>query len=197
MPVTWRLFLLRTNYYISLLCSCGSKKNTPLKELTEFSETEACSSCKFLISLLDYVDVQDRQTCSEFFAQPQVSILQWLDTILDDVFLNFYILDNTCIFWFTHSFFAHPRKSAMIPTLVENTTMCDIGVFLTASKVMTLYQFVCRREKGGITLFRSITVFCGTDSTSKNIPHVQFECGEYFAEYCQSYRTLLWIRIMS
>ena len=30
-----------------------------------------------------------------------------------------------------------------------------------------------------ITLFRSITVLCGTDNISQNIPHVQTGCEEY------------------
>lgn len=35
-----------------------------------------------------------------------------------------------------------------------------------------------------IPLFRSITVFCGSDSILQNIPHIQTDCLEYFAEYC-------------
>ena len=33
-----------------------------------------------------------------------------------------------------------------------------------------------------ITLFISITVLCGFDSTLQNAPHNQFGCGKYFAE---------------
>ena len=43
------------------------------------------------------------------------------------------------------------------------------------------------------TLFRSMTMLCGTNNIIQNIPHIQAECEKYFAEYCQSYRTLLWI----
>ena len=28
-----------------------------------------------------------------------------------------------------------------------------------------------------ITLFRSITMFCGIDNMMQNIPHIQYECG--------------------
>ena len=44
-----------------------------------------------------------------------------------------------------------------------------------------------------ITLFITITMFCGTDSILQNIPHIWIECEKYFAKYCQSHRTLLWI----
>ena len=49
-----------------------------------------------------------------------------------------------------------------------------------------------------ITLFRSITVFRGTDSIPGNIPcmSIRSGCVEYSLEYCQSHRTLLWIWIM-
>ena len=47
-----------------------------------------------------------------------------------------------------------------------------------------------------ITLFRSITMFYGTDSIMWNILHSQYECGEYSIEYCQSHITLLWIWIL-
>ena len=47
-----------------------------------------------------------------------------------------------------------------------------------------------------ITLFRFITMFCGTDNISRNILHIQSESAEYFVEYCQSHVTLLWIWIM-
>ena len=42
-----------------------------------------------------------------------------------------------------------------------------------------------------ITLFRSMTMFCGIDIIMWNISHIQTKCGEYFAKYCQSHRTLL------
>ena len=47
-----------------------------------------------------------------------------------------------------------------------------------------------------ITIFRSITLFCGTNSNPRNIFHIQIECEEYSIEYCQSHITLLWIWIM-
>ena len=37
-----------------------------------------------------------------------------------------------------------------------------------------------------ITLFRVITMFCGTNSILRNIFHILSECEEYSAEYCQS-----------
>ena len=39
-----------------------------------------------------------------------------------------------------------------------------------------------------IALFRSITMFCGTDSIPQNIPHIEFEWGEYFMKYYQSHK---------
>jgi hypothetical protein len=47
-----------------------------------------------------------------------------------------------------------------------------------------------------ITLFKSITMLCGTDNILQNIYHIQSECGEYSIEYCQFHRTLLSIGIM-
>jgi hypothetical protein len=41
-------------------------------------------------------------------------------------------------------------------------------------------------SSGSITLFRAITVFCGTNSILQNIPHIQIECEEYSVVYCQS-----------
>ena len=35
-----------------------------------------------------------------------------------------------------------------------------------------------------ITLFRSITLFCGTDSFPHHIFHIKIECREYVVEYC-------------
>ena len=48
----------------------------------------------------------------------------------------------------------------------------------------------------GITLFRTSTIFCGTDNTLRNILHIQPECEEYFVEYCHFRITLFWIWIM-
>ena len=39
-------------------------------------------------------------------------------------------------------------------------------------------------------------MFCGTHNIPHNILYIQYECGEYFMKYCQSHKTLLWIRIM-
>jgi hypothetical protein len=36
-----------------------------------------------------------------------------------------------------------------------------------------------------ITSFRAIAVLCGTDIILWNIPHIQFECEEYFTVYYQ------------
>ena len=47
-----------------------------------------------------------------------------------------------------------------------------------------------------IRLFKYITMFCWTDNISQNIFHIQYECEEYYVEYCQSNKTLLWIWIM-
>ena len=47
-----------------------------------------------------------------------------------------------------------------------------------------------------ITIFRSITLLCGTNSNPRNSFHIQIECEEYSIEYCQSHITLLWIWIM-
>ena len=47
-----------------------------------------------------------------------------------------------------------------------------------------------------ITLFTSITMFCGTDNILQNIPHIQTQCTKYSAKYCSSHITLLWIWIM-
>jgi hypothetical protein len=44
-----------------------------------------------------------------------------------------------------------------------------------------------------ITLFRPTVVFYGTNSTLQNTPHIQLEYVEYFIEFCQSHRTLLWV----
>jgi hypothetical protein len=43
----------------------------------------------------------------------------------------------------------------------------------------------------GITLFRAITVLCGTDSIMWNILHIHTECELYSAKDCQSCRTLI------
>ena len=42
-----------------------------------------------------------------------------------------------------------------------------------------------------ITLFISIKMFSGTNNVMQNVPHIQTECGEYSAKYCQSHITLL------
>jgi hypothetical protein len=44
-----------------------------------------------------------------------------------------------------------------------------------------------------ITLFRPIAMICGTGGILRVIPHIQTEYEEYFAKYCQSHITLLWI----
>ena len=43
------------------------------------------------------------------------------------------------------------------------------------------------------TLFRSITVFCGTDMVLWNILHIQTKCGEHSVDNRHSHITLLWI----
>ena len=45
-------------------------------------------------------------------------------------------------------------------------------------------------------IIQVITIVCGTDNLMKNIPHLLSEYGEYFVEYCQSHKTLLWIWMM-
>ena len=35
--------------------------------------------------------------------------------------------------------------------------------------------------RGHITLFRTVTMLCGTDNILQNILHILTECGEYFA----------------
>lgn len=43
-----------------------------------------------------------------------------------------------------------------------------------------------------ITLFRFIMMmFCGADSSVKNIPHIHTERRECYVEYCQSRETLV------
>jgi hypothetical protein len=44
-----------------------------------------------------------------------------------------------------------------------------------------------------ITLFISITMFCGIDNILHNISHIHIECGEDSIGYCKSHETLLWI----
>ena len=44
-----------------------------------------------------------------------------------------------------------------------------------------------------LTLFRSISVLCGTDDILHNIPHTETECEKHSTEYCQSQITLQWI----
>ena len=55
---------------------------------------------------------------------------------------------------------------------------------------------VSRPDNHDITLFRSIIVFCGTESTPRSISHFQFAYREYSVKYCPSHITLLWIWIM-
>ena len=42
-----------------------------------------------------------------------------------------------------------------------------------------------------ITIFISITLFCGTDNSLQNIAHIQIECAEYSTKSCQSHRTFV------
>ena len=41
-------------------------------------------------------------------------------------------------------------------------------------------RFIVRTSKHDITLFKAITMFCGTDSKLHNIPHIQSECEGIF-----------------
>jgi hypothetical protein len=39
-------------------------------------------------------------------------------------------------------------------------------------------------------------MFCRTDNIPQNVPHIQIKYGnilDYFMEYCESHKTLLWI----
>jgi hypothetical protein len=47
-----------------------------------------------------------------------------------------------------------------------------------------------------IKWFKAMTIFCGIDNIMRSILHIQFECEEYSAKYCQSRKTLLWLWIM-
>ena len=47
-----------------------------------------------------------------------------------------------------------------------------------------------------ITLFKSITMLCGTDNIIRNIPCIQIGCKEYSTKVCQSHVTMLWIWII-
>jgi hypothetical protein len=47
-----------------------------------------------------------------------------------------------------------------------------------------------------MTLFRSITMFCGTDNIPQAILHIQTKYEVYSIKYCQSHVTLLWTWIM-
>ena len=47
------------------------------------------------------------------------------------------------------------------------------------------------RIKNIVTLFIPIAMLCGTNKILWNIPPIQLECEEHFAEYCQSHKTLL------
>ena len=56
--------------------------------------------------------------------------------------------------------------------------------------------FQCSKVVYYITLFRSITIFCGTDNISQNILMFTLNVENIFREYCQSHITLLWISTM-
>jgi hypothetical protein len=56
-----------------------------------------------------------------------------------------------------------------------------------------IYLFFNQHQWGDITLFGPIAVFNGTNNILWNIPHIEIECEEYYAKYCQSHKTLLWV----
>ena len=64
--------------------------------------------------------------------------------------------------------------------------------------VKYLPDFIGRKPivSTNITLFKAITMPCGTNNILRNIFHIQFECEEYSTKYCQSRITLLWLWIM-
>ena len=66
---------------------------------------------------------------------------------------------------------------------------------LISSQQTTYHSFI-HHILWSITLFRSITMLCGTDNILWNILHIQTECGESSAKYCQSHQKLLWIWII-
>jgi len=39
-------------------------------------------------------------------------------------------------------------------------------------------------------------VFVGLTNSIRNIPHIHTECGQYFVEYRQFHKTILWINKM-
>ena len=57
-------------------------------------------------------------------------------------------------------------------------------------------EYCCWNLSLFMTLFKSITMFCGANIIPRDILHVQPEYEEYFVEYCQIHVTLLWIWIM-
>ena len=85
----------------------------------------------------------------------------------------------------------------------NNNAMLDYKNY-SSSHLETLIAtfWICRRRRRRrwyITLFRFLTMFYGTDNIPHNILHIfyiQYEYREYFVEYCQSHRPLLWIWIM-
>ena len=80
------------------------------------------------------------------------------------------------------------------------------SLFVFSLNRAVLFIMLLRRTKGwrhstrhsdlltecGMTLLRSIIVFCGTDIILGNVRNIQ----EYFLEWCQSHKTMLWICIM-
>ena len=42
-----------------------------------------------------------------------------------------------------------------------------------------------------MTIFRSITMFCGTDGIPQKIPHTHTGCGEYSIEYLVPYNIVM------
>ena len=75
-------------------------------------------------------------------------------------------------------------------SLVARTSKCGWAIS-SPHRVLatTSTQLLCSRTAccSSITLFKSITMFCGTDNIPRTIPHYQLICREYFVEYCQSH----------
>ena len=97
--------------------------------------------------------------------------------------------------------FLSPIVEAILSGLlgfIQGSQSCPITLFHYSFIIKRPLELVYHRHKSKlfITLFTSITLFCGTDSTPQNILHIQIEGGKYSVEYCQSHRTLLWIWIM-
>ena len=56
-------------------------------------------------------------------------------------------------------------------------TLIDEGLVF-----LRMFKHVSQKEKDAlrfITLFKSITMLCGTDHVLQNVPHIQTEYGEY------------------